>query len=75
MWLSNKVEVTIVVAEWENEHIWSLPAKNYALDVYDKESLRNLVSAMSRVMQWGATEYLDWFRAELLGRPDLNTET
>ncbi|KAK6375643.1 hypothetical protein LTR64_003771 [Lithohypha guttulata] len=74
VWLSNKVEVKIVVAEWENEHIWFLPAKDYALDIYDKESLRSLVSAMSRVMQWGATEYLNWFRTELLGRPDLNTE-
>jgi len=74
IWLSDKVEVFIVVAEWENEHIWFLPQTSFTLDVYDKESLRKLVSAMSRVMEWGTTLYLDWFRAELLGMPHMNPE-
>lgn len=72
VWEKEKVELLVAATDWKGEQIWFIEHRAFLLDRSDKESLRKLIHVMSKIMEWGATTYIDWFRLELLNVDHLN---
>lgn len=72
-WTSDGVEVSIAIADSAKGKIDVLDEKRFVLDGMDAESLRQVVYMLVRIMDWGYTKYLPWFKS-LLGEQDAGVQ-
>lgn len=74
LWLWEKSQITLYVAvlDTQEDIVYFLSGRDFFLNQNDMNTLKELVLAIARLMIWGSTVPVDWFRDELLGRGDLN---
>lgn len=74
VWNRQQVDLIVAVSDWSNSYIWFLEEETFFLKKKDRESVAVVVRAIGNVMQWSASHYIDWFRADVLGHPELNPD-
>lgn len=70
LWTKDAVDISIAVIDSANETIDVLQERRFAYDSGDAKTLLEIVQTMARVMDWGYTSYLPWFK-KLIGEQEL----